>query len=587
MKKTTGLFLLLLLAAAGYLLWQNSSRITQTVLGRTFDLNKGTSRAYRLHSSSLIELYAEGGSRQQRVTFDAVLNFRVVAKNTAAATVLMQLADIRFHTGTNSLDKVLAKLYAPPFIVDFATDGTIVSRDFSGTFDDYKGLSQMLDMLQCRLENASTYSSEENVTDGTLTARYERDLNQPVSIVKHGISLRMSPSAKYTKTLLHSETVFHIDREWLSGVEAKEVSEIAIGSAKNATSHLSLSVTRDDTLIDRSLAVWKFDGDIDTLRRQFRKKSTASYFKKMEKKLKKERFEKSGTTIASLLENSDPADPKSLDKLVDFLKLYPQKAAALYDAIRHSGDKKAAALINVLELAGTPEAQHILTRIVSAEDFGHMNRIRAVIALGGVERPTDESIAFLWNTYTQREDASQKDLSNTSLLSLGILGPKSGQPSQIEQKLKDEFVQAAGDNEKKRVLLLSMQNADAENFEPQIFEALDDNSPNVKDAAVKALHGVDNPKVREHLLKLFTTTEDVKVRRRLVRTLMSIPPDDRLMQRARKNLFDDPDNLVRKEIILYLFRYRSLYPENISTLERFKKVERDPNNQRLLIEKGF
>ncbi len=586
MKKTIGLFLLLF-TAAGYLLWHNSSGILQPVLERTFSLNEGTSRAYRLHSSSLIEIYTQGGSQQQRVTFDAVLNFRVVAKDSTTAATLIQLSDIRFHTGMDSLDKALAKLYASPFIVDFATNGSIVSRDFKGSFDDFKGLSQMLDMLQCRLENATEYSIEENVTDGTLSARYERDLKHPSTVVKHGIRFHMSPSAGYTKKLLHSNITFQTDQVWLSAVEAGEVSEIYIGSVKNATSHVSLSVTRDDTLIDRSLAVWKFDGDIDALRRRYREKSTTSYFKNMEKKLKKERFEKNGTTIASLLENSDPNDPASLDKLVDFLKLYPQKVTALYDAIRQSNDKKAAALINVLELTGTPEAQHILTRIAASEDFGHMNQIRAVIALGGIEAPTNESVAFLWDTAAQRENASQKDLSNTSLLSLGILGPKSVQQSQIEQKLKDEFIQASDDNEKKRILLLSMQNANAENFEPQIFEALDNDSPNIRDAAIKALHGVDNAKVRERLLKLFTTTEDVKVRRRLVRTLMSIPPDDRLMERARKNLFDDPDNLVRKEIILYLFRYRSLYPENISTLEQFKKVERDPNNQRLLIEKGF
>ncbi len=586
MRKFSTFILPLLLLVAGYVVWYDapSDHKKMVTMVTKFQLDKEKTLAYKVHSSTQLEIFMQGASRQQKAIFDAVLNVRIVKKTDTAATALMQLSSIAFDTGIATLDKALTHLYASPFIVEIATDGTILSRDFNGTYEDYQGLSQLLDMFQCRLKNSTDYTQEEQVTDGTLTAHYRRTMQQITKEVTH---FQTAASAGYTKKMLRAITHFKIDTQWLLSAKMDEKSEIYMGRTKNATSHIVASIQRSDDLIDPTLMIWQFNGSINKLKERYHKKPTQGYFKRLEMKLKKERFAHSGTTIATLLDMFDPNDLHSLEKLVDFLKLYPQKATVLYDAIKQSGDKRAAALINVLELAGTPKAQQVLTQIASSEAFQHMNQLRAIIALGGVEKPTEETIDYLWEKWQQREDMDKLDLSNTSILSLGILGSKSEQSSKIRQHLKEAYSQAMDENAKRRILLLSMQNADARYFKSEIFEALEDQNPNVKGAAVKALRGIDSDEVREHLSTLMITKEEVNVRRRVAKVLQSIPPDRQLIEQARKNLFQESDNLVRRELIRYLWKHRSQFPENITTLQRLRTIERDPENQKLLVRYGF
>lgn len=113
------------------------------------------------------------------------------------------------------------------------------------------------------------------------------------------------------------------------------------------------------------------------------------------------------------------------------------------------------------------------------------------------------------------------------------------------------------------------------------------NSNSVKSAAVKALRSQNRDEVREKLLPLFNTHEDLLVRRKVIQTLLTIDTNDQLMSKARENILKDDDHRVRNSLIMYLLKYKEQYPENINTLKQLRKIERDRDNQILLIKNGF
>jgi hypothetical protein len=590
MKKAFTLAILLSLLGIGvYLLTQHTGDDQRKSAPQgDYLLSEKLERAYRLESESLIDINAHKQHQVQRISFQAVLNFKVVKRTEERATALLQLSNIRFDSHIPTLNEAMTQLYQKIFIIDLAPDGRIVGRYFKGNDEDYSGLSQLIDMLQCILKPSDVYSLDENISEGIVKANYERLPESPSTIHKHNTDFLFFKEPNYTKNILLSDITYILDKEWLHEVKGKEKSLVTINTENTAVSLNTLKLIQDNRLIDKTLEIWQFQGDIDNLRQRYNKDNdTVSFFKILENKAKRESIKQKGDTIDTLLAGFDPEDPKAFEELADFLRLYPEAAQKLYQAIKNADDKEASALINALEVAGTPPAQHVLTQIAADEGFGHMNQLRAVIALGGIDTPTDESIDFLWQVYHSRETSNQQDLSNTAILSLGIAGPKSSKKLDTLQQIKDEFAQADNDKSKKKVLLLTMQNADAENFESEIFEALNDNSPNVRSAAVKALRGMHSQKALERLLQLFTVDEELSVRRRVIQTLLHLNTTEALMQRARENLFKESDNLVRKGIILYLIKYKDTYPENIKTLTEFRTIEKDARNQRLLIENGF
>ena len=79
-------------------------------------------------------------------------------------------------------------------------------------------------------------------------------------------------------------------------------------------------------------------------------------------------------------------------------------------------------LIHLLERSGTPQAQEALVMIMDDPYYRSWNRVRAIVALGGIENATDEAIASLVNISQNRDDVDTADMANAALMALGSIG---------------------------------------------------------------------------------------------------------------------------------------------------------------------
>jgi len=559
---------------------------TECIDSYTFSDKKN--HVYVFTSSTDIKLSMFGNSRNIHTVMSGLLNVKFFQKKDNNTTIaLMQLSELLLKLGNPALEKTLKHIYTRPFITVFTPEGRMTESFFQGNDSDFIGLKQFIELFQIILKNQTKYVLNESVYEGNVTGVYRREGNKRCLVFKKRKGIFNSKSKTHTIHILSSDINASIDKDWLTSFHLSETMEVYSGKQQVSFIRSNISMEKNNQMIDKDLEIWQYHDNIDQLLVKYKTDNANSYLKKEAQKAKKKWINQNNITLGSLLLGLKGNDPLQMAKIVDFLTLYPDQLKKMFAVIKNSEEDLAAYLINILQSCGIPQAQAVLRDIAASEEFSSLNKLRAVIAMGGLQHPTRETIDFLWDIYDKREDKEQKRFSDIALLSIGRAGPKSDNKEEIQHRLKEVYIESSDDSIKQRVVLLSMQNAGAKNFELEIFDALNSTRNNVKSAAIEALSFQNSDEVRGELLPLFKTDEVLKVRRKTIKTLLTIDTDDNLIQQARKNLFEDDDATVRKGIILYLLKYRSSYPENIEILRNFRKVEHDKNNQILLIKNGF
>lgn len=583
MKLVVGIFIVVLLSFGIYVLgFSNSKKNSSTAseLQTSYGFDKQQNRVYSLKSISNVEIYlGESQINRDKFSLNATLNFRVIEKKDSKVFTLFQLSNISIKSSNKIINEELKKLYSDIFVVVFSKNGEILDTYFKYKKDDYKGIYQLLSTLQTVLKNSTKYSYMENNYDGVIAVAYSRYKNKINRKRKKYVTINEEFLDYQIK---NSNIDVIIDEHWIQALEAKENIVVYEDGAKLMSSKNISSIKEDMKLYDGSIKIWQFDGKIQSLIDEYSNKTKLSYFKKIKQKQQKAYFQEKKVDIEFLLSNiKSYNDYKSLKELEDYITLYPDKVGFLYDYIKNSEDKLSAHLINVLENSGTSQAQELLIKIASSNEFKYISHLRSIVALGGVKEPTHESIEYLLHKYEVRENKIDKELSDTAILSLGVLSTKVDNKQELNQYIKDAYHDSDSISQK-RALLLSMQNGDTDKFTDEIYESLEDSNNFIKSAAVKVLSGQNSDEVREKLYELFNETQDRKVRGSVISTLKTIDTDENLMQKARENLFKEQDNLIRKDLIEYLLKYKDSYPTNLETLQEFQPQENDKDNKILL-----
>ncbi len=524
-------------------------------------------------------------TKDTATSIDGRLNVRFIRRNrNGTALAILQFSHLTLHLEDPAVEQVLKHIYSRPFITVFTPEGRILHSYFKGRDSDSAGIEELLDAIQIVLRNQPRYRILEQTRDGNVSASYLRIANR---VRKRREGYYQSDRRKSDKVIIRSEINATVDCDWIETLHLREKVAIYTDKKKVIESRYVVSLKKSDVSADPTLEVWRFNGDIDYLVEQFRHDENISYLEEYSQKAAKRYIEKEGISLGSLLMSVRPDDPNSLARLAGYLKLYPKTADQLLPVIKDAGNELAAALISVLQRAGTPQAQQSLQTIADSDDYTEINRVRALISLGGIDHPTAQSVVFLQETSGRRETAQQRTFSNVALLSLGRIAPKQKDSSTIRRILIDTFNESVGDPSEQKTVLLSMKNAGAEQFVSEIAEALESPDYEVKAAAIKASEHMNTPEIRTKLLSMFNTEEDLLVRRRLAKALLTMEPDGALIKKAGVNALRDRDPVVRNTLIKYLYRYKKRYPENVQILKQLRRSEKDAANQRLLIEKGF
>jgi len=259
--------------------------------------------------------------------------------------------------------------------------------------------------------------------------------------------------------------------------------------------------------------------------------------------------------------------------LRDLLRAHPETAARVADALRAGGldEATAAALANALGLAGTPEAQAALGGILGDAAGGRTDRLRAAIALGGVERPTPAALDSLWRASERRDAGVAREVAHTALLALGALAPKA---DAVGARLAERLA-AAADEDEAGILLGALGNTRDPAFAATVAPWLDDASAYVRGAAADALGNLPAPENEARLVARLQGERDPRVRAALAAALNRVPdPSPATLATVLALAPVEETASARLELARLLGAHLDALPDARATLERMLVKER-------------
>ncbi|MHC4957442.1 MAG: HEAT repeat domain-containing protein [Planctomycetota bacterium] len=288
----------------------------------------------------------------------------------------------------------------------------------------------------------------------------------------------------------------------------------------------------------------------------------------------------------------DGTDTARVHALAEMLAAFPEFAAEIprYLARDDLAEYVAAGLAHALQLAGNPACQQALGQVASGDAYPHKNRIRGIVALGGVEEPTPDAVDALWKLTERRgPDADEDQLGSTAVLALGRAGERLRKAENPRYKdlragLRANLARSAG--LQKTEALLAMSSTGDPELLPDAAPELDAREPNVRAAAARAVGATDRPEALEHLVDRLEREPDSWVRRSLLDGMgrISATSDD-ACARCLELLRTERDKQVRFELVKYLGDNLESYPASRETLEALLNDRRNSNEMRIYLKK--
>jgi hypothetical protein len=264
----------------------------------------------------------------------------------------------------------------------------------------------------------------------------------------------------------------------------------------------------------------------------------------------------------------------------DLAAACPGTAGRVVEAIAGGrlDDGAVAALLNALELAGTPEAQAALGAVLDDQGFGRVNRLRAAIALGGVAEPTPEALDSLWRTSERRETREASEIADTALLALGALAPNARGADEavgpVEARLQGRLA-AARDEDERGILLGALGNARNRALAPAALPYLDDASAYVRASAADALGNMPGRETGSRLVERLRTEGDPRVRKALAASLARTEePAAAALEAVEAMVLDEETAATRLEMARFLGENLERHPSSRATLEQLLKKDR-------------
>ena len=234
-------------------------------------------------------------------------------------------------------------------------------------------------------------------------------------------------------------------------------------------------------------------------------------------------------------------------------------------------DGSAALLFNILELAGTPQAQRVLADAMENGSLSPANRFRSMVAMAGLEQPTEETIERLTRAgYSLRSGEDELDLASTATLVLGAVTRQA--PGEEAARVRDglrDALRGAADPNRQMVVLTALANARASMPPEDLSQYLQSDSPGVRAAAAGILAANPSPAGTEELVGLLSRERQPLVLSATIGALPRATPDPQINAAVARALVQDgaQDATVRREMVGYLAGQMATFPGNRTVLE--------------------
>lgn len=465
-----------------------------------------------------------------RVGFDytirATLNLRVLETGGESVWLGMQLSDFDLQGPAvdGILSEALLPYYRAMFLVRMDRQGRIEALRFPGKGTNFSGLSQLVYLLETLNLPRANYRQSEDDGIGAYTAYYRR-IGETIRKRKAEYTQVISPEPTFRAHVDRSQVTALPDAagNWLKHFELDEQVGLTDGQgAPYARNRNHIVLRKQDRAVDDALEIWRERRSVAAILKAFEaaERGDADVFERILRTREKTRFVKGGITferMASYLENA--SDPDRFREMGKFITAFPDQTHRLKTVIVNGSDYTAMHLIGMLEMVGTPEAQRLLGDLAGDESISQMNRLRAIIALGGAASPQSGTVETLTILSMQNGGNGDREIAHTALLALASQADKAEDPAAIRSQIRAEYY-ANPSLEEEKALLYAMQNAGAEQFLTEIEASSKSESLKIREIAVQTLGTIEDKGLREaHLEEQLGRQENEKIRD-LIRNLL-------------------------------------------------------------------
>ena len=283
-----------------------------------------------------------------------------------------------------------------------------------------------------------------------------------------------------------------------------------------------------------------------------------------------------------------------LHAIRDMLLEFPELAALIPDIVAEGtiSDAAAAGLLHALELAGNPESQQALGSVIGDRRHTHGNRLRALVALGGVERATPAAVAGLWLAAGDRADAESADLANTAVLSVGRIGKELRErDATLYAELRARLVAelgASGDAETASIALKAIGNTFDPDLAPAATDRLSAAEPRVRAAAAEALGTVGDRDSVRNLTASLRREPDGRVRTQIALSLGSLKAHDQAtLSTIDAMITGEKDGDARYQMARVLADNLEAWPAGRATLKSLLENETEARTVRYVAGKLY
>ncbi|MCC5815500.1 MAG: hypothetical protein JJT78_12150 [Leptospira sp.] len=509
------------------------------------------------------------------------LNLYVYSADSNMVRLGIQLSPVKYSENGKP-NQLYNSLYSQLFLVEMKPDGRIVSYRFPNTISRQEelALSEIMYQFQATLDSRSqTWSilekdsesefySEYKIMDSDIHKSKSKYIDSSIDVLKYEGIFRLSENLSWLESAFIEENLLY-RRE---NVIIMETNTLVSLNYLQGESNLSAGIWQNT---DWSQVVSEFSqGEKEKL--------------SMAEKNRLEAVRKSIPSSAwnqLIRKLNQDQDYETLNRMRDFFILYPEELTKV-EGILKSGtlnDTAQSALIHVLELAGTTQAQKTLLQLADSTSISEMNRIRSVIAVGDVVSPTEETISGLSKLTEIRNSDISKDLSNSAILSLGRIASTAksisdstileGAKSIIHNKLDDPKLET----EAKSATIRAVANTGDRGLFEKASQYMESSDSNLRIAAVSILDASTNPADGSKLNQLFTKEEESRVREEILRVQLNRSPDPDTYQLIEKSFSQESNTNNRMLMVDYLAKNKSIGKDSNQKLESILKNETDPD----------
>ncbi len=384
---------------------------------------------------------------------------------------------------------------------------------------------------------------------------------------------------------------------WIYSIRGVDNIEFIMNKKQMAASHIETTLKLADYNPDINLNIWKEENLFSTLEAVWGsgRQKGGSVLNDDEALSLKKKFE--GKTFNGILKKftvtGNMVPWESISLLKDYLTVNPAQCVLVSKYLLGGSlnNVQQAALIHVLELTGHSDAQNTLLNIVNSRSHTDMNRVRSIIALSGISRLSDDSVAGLQNLWESGEKGVDRELSDTAILALGNISSLQNEDAGDEDAVRrkkniNDFIEKklseASDTSSIATILTAIQNTGDSAFIDQVMPRMNDGDLRIRISAVNAAIAIGDDNTCKTVAALLGVEKEGRVKTAILDSLYDRPGMNSAVDFIISGINDESDPNLRKSMIRYLVKNRNSYPEIKNILEMSLQSETDSENRRLI-----